>query len=431
MKQWIYFYILVFSLFFGTPNFVQAVSGAPSDDATFYLSAYSEKHSIGFLDFPSEDLGLDKSMHGFFISNGQVMQEPNQKHSWGNCDTPLGFVCTTKRTVEGTYSGGHLEITVRSDTSVVYNGAPVTGNTPVVPGTVKLFSEMKIEGDFDDENLMRFQGKVKKKSATTPDWSCAKWDPKYGEGGICMLDKYTSKPVETLDFSWTGFVAAPKSGYAVVYKLSGDVEISKGGGKNFVPAKIGDILKKGDFISTGFDSRASVDFGYGQLDVGKMTQLRIDEFTDKDNLKKTQLFLQIGSVQAKVKHTNSGRSDFSVVTPTANSSIRGSAMVVSYDEKSKKTDVLVTEDKAYVKGLKDGVEVEVLEGKKVVVDESQKVSKSESFSSSDLPSGVEMPQNNMGSAAVSKYISSSWLMYGGAGVVMIILLVLFLKKRKQ
>ncbi len=420
MKKFVLFWIFVGTVFFCASQSVLAVSGAPEDGATFYLSAYSEKHSMGFLDFPSEELGLEKSMHGFLISNGQVVQEPNQKHSWGNCDKPSGFVCTTKRTVEGTYSGGHLEITVRSDTLVTYNGSPLSiGSPPVVAGTVKLFSEMKIEGDFDDETLMRFQGKVKKKSATTPDWSCAKWDPKYGDGGICLLDKYKSEPVEVLDFSWVGFVAAPKTGYAVVYKISGDVEVSHDGGKNFVPARIGDILKKGDFISTGYDSRGSVDFGYGQLDVGKMTQFRIDEFSDKENIKKTQLFLQVGSVQAKVKHTNSGRSDFSVVTPTANSSIRGSGMVVSYDDKSKKTEVLVTEDKAYVKGLKDAAEVEVMEGKKVVVDESQKVSKSESFASSDLPAGS------------LKGFSSTWLICGGAGVVVMVLIIVLVKKRKK
>lgn len=152
-----------------------------------------------------------------------------------------------------------------------------------------------------------------------------------------------------------------------IISFEGDVEYSRDGGKTFSVLTKDIVLQKGDIIMTGFDSRAQVDFGYGQLWVGQTTQLRFDEFTNAENLQKTQLYLRVGTVQAKLKRPASIRGDFSVHSPTAISSIRGSEMVVVYDDKLNKTTTYVTEDKAYVKGVNDTREMEVLVGNQTEV----------------------------------------------------------------
>ncbi|VVB66217.1 Uncharacterised protein [Candidatus Gugararchaeum adminiculabundum] len=149
----------------------------------------------------------------------------------------------------------------------------------------------------------------------------------------------------------------------VISAVQGDVECSTDGGKTFAPCGVGTKIKKGDYVSTGFGSSATVNFSYGSVQTYSTTQFRIDEYSNASNIERTQMFLRVGSVAARIeRHTNAIRSDFSVVTPTASSSIRGSAMDVSYDNETNVTTVTVTEDVAFVKGVNDGAEVQVSQG---------------------------------------------------------------------
>ncbi len=114
--------------------------------------------------------------------------------------------------------------------------------------------------------------------------------------------------------------------------LTDDVEIQVAPSEEFTEAKVGMKLKNGDFISTGFESTATLAFeDNSNVEVAQLTQLRIDEFLMGQNRAKTQLFLRVGSVKAKVSHTASIRSDFSVVTPTCTASVRGSEERVTFE----------------------------------------------------------------------------------------------------
>lgn len=177
----------------------------------------------------------------------------------------------------------------------------------------------------------------------------------------------------------------PQSISAKVQGLTGDVEYSQDG-KNFAPLKAGTVIKEGWFVSTGFESTATLDFGYGTLRISQLTQLRIDKFVSEENIKKTQLFLNIGTVAPKLPHNAAIRGDFSVTTPTANASIRGSEMVVTYDETKRTTTVYATEDQAFVKGNSDSTEVTVKANQKVVVKDDGRTSAPQSFTSDELPS---------------------------------------------
>ena len=184
---------------------------------------------------------------------------------------------------------------------------------------------------------------------------------------------------KTLPFRPTGVIEAAAT------NVSGDVEYSADNGKTFKPLVPGTIIQEGWVIMTGFDSSARLDFGYGSLTIFQTTSFRVDQFSSAKNLKKTQLNLQIGRIAARVHHTDAIRGDFSVTTPTANASVRGSEMIVDYSTDTGETSVYVTEDAAFVKGTKDKAEVTVPQGSSVVVPKAGKASKPAAFVAADLP----------------------------------------------
>ncbi|MGV8085339.1 MAG: hypothetical protein ACP5N9_03760 [Candidatus Bilamarchaeum sp.] len=153
-----------------------------------------------------------------------------------------------------------------------------------------------------------------------------------------------------------------------VISIDGDVEYSNDGGLTFKPLTADTKLKEGDYVSTGYDSRATLNFSYATLRITPLTQFRIDEFTSRENINKTQMYLYVGAVMPRnIKHVPAIRSDFSVTTATAISSIRGSEMEVSYDNESNTTTVRVTDDEAYVKGKNNLNELRAIEGQKIVI----------------------------------------------------------------
>jgi len=90
----------------------------------------------------------------------------------------------------------------------------------------------------------------------------------------------------------------------------------------------------------------------------------------------------------QVRHTAAIRGDFSVSTPTAISSIRGSEMVVTYDNSTNTTTVYAISDVAYVKGNNDSSETEVVANNKTTVGSSGNAATPVAFSKNELPADV-------------------------------------------
>lgn len=176
---------------------------------------------------------------------------------------------------------------------------------------------------------------------------------------------------------------------ATITSVHGEAEIVFKDG-SAVPASVGRRLLEGDRLSTGFDGRVTLEFDHGSLRVGSLTTLGIDEFVRKENVAKTQLFLEAGQVAARTKHVPSIRSDFAVRTPTATSAVRGSAMVVSYDNTTATTTVLVTEDEAVVNGS-GGEPATIGEGQRVRITEGAGPTAPEAFALEDVPEEMRFP----------------------------------------
>lgn len=209
--------------------------------------------------------------------------------------------------------------------------------------------------------------------------------------------------------------------------IGDDVEVSLDGGKVWQTAKPNQILHEGDYVRTGYESGVSFwfyDMVYlakviGELEVPPLTQFRIDSsLRTKEGLEKTQLNLLVGAVKARIKHVPGIRSDFSVSTPTANASIRGSEMMVVADE-SGATTIYAIEDTTYFTPVTGGEEQLLQESFKVEVATDGSVSVPSTFSATEISSDFsEIPFVSQNGGKQSVTIGKV-LIFLGIGVMVV------------
>lgn len=154
------------------------------------------------------------------------------------------------------------------------------------------------------------------------------------------------------------FAQAP---VAVIKQVAGTVEI-KAPGKDWVPAKAGASLSKDTAISTGFKSVAVVTVGASTLTVKPLTRLTLGEIARLEGSETVRLALLSGRVRADVKPPAGGKTDFTVKSPTATASVRGTG----FDQDIVNLDV--DEGEVEFAGP-DGLPVQVGAGQSSTVDE--------------------------------------------------------------
>ncbi len=107
--------------------------------------------------------------------------------------------------------------------------------------------------------------------------------------------------------------AAAAAPAAVLKTVTGKVEIK-------APGK---ALTKDTAISTGFRSVAVVTLGGSTLTVKPLTRLTLEEIVRQEGSEQVKVYLLAGRVRAEVKPPAGGKTDFSVKSPTATASVRG------------------------------------------------------------------------------------------------------------
>jgi len=186
---------------------------------------------------------------------------------------------------------------------------------------------------------------------------------------ICIVESDDSEDGDSEDDGEN----IPIVNIAHVSKITGDdVTYQKGGKGEDLPLTEDTILEEGDVINTGFDSAVLLRFGdFTQVMIHQTSSIRFDESFSEENIERTRMYLNVGAVSARVRHTPSIRSDFSVSTAGMSSaSIRNSAMSVTFDDTYYgDTVVYVTEDKAYITQEEGDEEFEVTEGDKIQIND--------------------------------------------------------------
>lgn len=85
----------------------------------------------------------------------------------------------------------------------------------------------------------------------------------------------------------------------------------------------GDIIKSGTMISTGFKSEATLKLGASIITVRPLTRMTLTELIERENSVDTELYLEVGNVKAEVNSLNNKRNGFTVKSPVATASVRG------------------------------------------------------------------------------------------------------------
>lgn len=97
----------------------------------------------------------------------------------------------------------------------------------------------------------------------------------------------------------------------------------------WVPVQVGEVLSKGTLISTGFRSSATLKFEGSVISVNALSRLTIAELLENENSRDTSVFLDAGKIKADIKTSDNKRVSFTVRTPIATASVKGTAGLVS------------------------------------------------------------------------------------------------------
>ena len=124
-------------------------------------------------------------------------------------------------------------------------------------------------------------------------------------------------------FSLTGLLAES----AKVLYVNGKVEVYRN--NTWVPLKVDDAVAVNETISTGFKSEAKISLYDSVMALGALTRVTLDSLyktSDKDNV---SVYLNTGAVRSKVNHTKTKRVAYSVTSPVATASARGTDFTVT------------------------------------------------------------------------------------------------------
>src|SRR6056297_1253655 len=98
-------------------------------------------------------------------------------------------------------------------------------------------------------------------------------------------------------------------------------------GSNWQKAAVGVPVPTGAQISTGFNSRASIEIEEAVLHVDALTRMRIDELVKKGGLISTDINLKVGRIQASVRRTEGLRHNFKLRSAQSTAAVRGTSFI--------------------------------------------------------------------------------------------------------
>ncbi|MDR2663210.1 MAG: FecR family protein [Treponema sp.] len=116
-----------------------------------------------------------------------------------------------------------------------------------------------------------------------------------------------------------------QSSRSVIREVRGTVEIKRPGSSAWAPAAPGQELTGDTQISTGFKSSALISLGNSTLTVQPLTRLSLEEIRAAAEAEQVNVRLQAGRIRVNVKPPAEGTVNFTVRSPTATASVRGTA----------------------------------------------------------------------------------------------------------
>ena len=108
-----------------------------------------------------------------------------------------------------------------------------------------------------------------------------------------------------------------------IKEMTGTVELKMPGSEKWVTAKQGDRIQEATVVSTGFKSTVILSIGNSTLLVRALTRMSLESLMNQDQTDTINLGLTTGRVRADVKPPAGSKTNFSVQSPSATASVRG------------------------------------------------------------------------------------------------------------
>jgi hypothetical protein len=112
---------------------------------------------------------------------------------------------------------------------------------------------------------------------------------------------------------------------AFIREITGTVELKIPGSADWIPGKAGGRIFPNTVISTGFKSAALLVIGESTIAIRPLTRLSLEELLERNETEQVRLNLHTGRIRTRVRPPVGGRIDFSVRSPVASASVRGTA----------------------------------------------------------------------------------------------------------
>jgi hypothetical protein len=151
---------------------------------------------------------------------------------------------------------------------------------------------------------------------------------------------------------------------ARLLELSGTVELKEASASGWRTAAADELIKKDTVISTGFKSTALIVMGNSRLTVRPLTRLSLEELIQRDGGEEIALYLRSGRVRADVTPPVGGKTDFTIRSPVATASVRGTSF--EFDTRH-----LHVDNGTVRLAAVNGQSVYVAEGQNSYIDESE------------------------------------------------------------
>lgn len=97
----------------------------------------------------------------------------------------------------------------------------------------------------------------------------------------------------------------------------------------WVQLKMGDIINPSEMISTGFQSELKIKYNNSVMAVGALTRITLDDLKSSGDKESVQLYLNTGSVRSRVSHTDNKKVAYTVKSPVAVASVRGTEFLMT------------------------------------------------------------------------------------------------------
>lgn len=113
---------------------------------------------------------------------------------------------------------------------------------------------------------------------------------------------------------------------ATVTYVSGKVEVKRNNA--WIGLNVGDTVFESETISTGFQSEAKLKYNGSLLSLSALTRVTLEELSSTKSGDSVNVYLNTGAVRSKVTHTGNERVSYTVHSPVAVASVRGTDYVM-------------------------------------------------------------------------------------------------------